>query len=126
VNLMRGAVWPTATLVLMVLSFGAGRMTRFRSLPEIVATLPGDESSFSRELDGRIRERFPVGTSEDKLLYYLESEQFAPEWRRRNDANSSSFIANGLICQKIAHVSRRADAAGILMDIRGAYESHCL
>jgi len=123
---MRGAIWPAATLVLMMFSFGAGRMTGFRSLPEIVATLPGDESEFSRELDGRIRERFPVGTSEDKLLYFLDSEQFTPEWRRRNDPNSSSFIANGLICQKIVRVRWRADAAGALTEISGAYESHCL
>ena len=30
-----------------------------RIMPEIVATLPGDESQFSRELDARLRERFP-------------------------------------------------------------------
>ena len=125
-DLIRGAMWPTATLVLMMLSFGVGRMSGFRSMPEIVATLPGDESEFSRELDGRIRERFPVGTSEDKLLYFLQSEHFAPDWRRRNDANSSSFIANRLICQKIVHVRWRADAAGVLTEIGGAYESHCL
>lgn len=125
-HLMHSAIWPVATLVLMMLSFAAGRMTGFRSLPEIVATLPGDELEFSRELDGRIRERFPVGTSEDKLLAYLDSEQFVPEWRRRDGANSSSFISNGLICQKVAHVRWRADPAGVLTEISGAYESHCL
>lgn len=81
-RLMRGAIWPVATLVLMMSSFAAGRMTGFRGLPEIVGTLPGDESEFSRELDSRIRERFPAGSSEDKLLTYLDKEQFAPEWRR--------------------------------------------
>ncbi len=123
---MRGAIWPAATLVLMMLSFGAGRVTGFRSLPDIVASLPGDESEFSRELDGRIRARFLIGMSEDKLLYFLQSEQFAPEWRRRNDANSSSFVANGLICQKIVHERWRADSAGALTEIGGAYGSHCL
>ena len=49
-----------------------------RSLPAIVATLPGDEAQFSRELDDRIRDRFPVGTSEDALLEFLVREDFAP------------------------------------------------
>jgi hypothetical protein len=30
-----------------------------RIMLEIVATLPGDESEFSRELDARLRQRFP-------------------------------------------------------------------
>jgi hypothetical protein len=101
-------------------------MTGFRNLPEIVATLPGDEAGFSHELDNRIRERFPVGTSEDKLIDTLASERFVPEWRRRNDANSSPFVADGLICKKIARVFWRADAVGVLTEAGGAYDSHCL
>ncbi len=123
---MRRAIWPTTTLILMMLSFAVSRMNGFRALPEIVETLPGDELTYSRQLDGRIRDRFPIGSSEDKLLYFLQSEQFAPDWRRRDDANSSSFTASGLICQRIAHVRWRADASGALTEIGGAYESHCL
>ena len=95
------------------------------SLPAIVGTLPGEEEGFSRELDDRIRERFPFGTSEDKLIAYLASEQFVPEWRRRNDANSSSFVLDKLV-SKIARVFWRADAASLLTEVGGAYESHCL
>ena len=74
---MHRAFWPAVTLTLMSASYGAGRMTdRFRPLPAIVATLPGEEAEFSRELDGRIRERFPIGTSEDKLIDFLASENF--------------------------------------------------
>ncbi len=48
-GVMRRAIWPAATLVLMIASFGVGRMAGgFRSLPDIAATLPGDESQFSR------------------------------------------------------------------------------
>ena len=69
---MHRLAWTAATLILMALSFGAGRMTLgVRTMPEIVATLPGDESQFSRELDARLRERFPIGTSQDKLIGYL-------------------------------------------------------
>ena len=81
--LMRRPIWLAATLILMSVAFGAGKVSnRVHALPAIVATLPGEEAEFSRELDHGIRERFPVGTSEDKLIEYLKSEQFLPEWRR--------------------------------------------
>ena len=96
-----------------------------RIMPEIVATLPGDESEFSRELDARLRERFPIGTSQDKLISYLVGANFAPDWPR-GDANASVFIFNGWLCARIAHVLWRADSAGTLTDVSGAYESHCL
>jgi hypothetical protein len=123
---MHRLAWAGATLLLMALSFAAGRMTLgARIMPEIVATLPGDESQFSRELDARLRERFPLGTSQDKLIGYLVGADFVPDWPQR-DGNASMFIFNGLLCDRIAHVLWRADAAGILTHVSGAYESHCL
>ena len=123
---MRWALWSTSALLLATVSVAAGRFSSFRPLPEIVATLPGDESDFSREFDGRVRERFPIGSSEDKLLVFLTNENFFPDWRRRDNANSSLFVQSGLICQKIARVFWRADAAGVLTDVRGTYESQCI
>jgi hypothetical protein len=124
---MRRVVWVAGTLILIALSFAAGRMTLgFRTVPEIIATLPNDESQLSRELDARIRERFPVGSSEDKLLAYLVSANFVPDWRRREEPNASMFVWNGLMCTRIAHVHWRADAGGILTDVRAVYESQCL
>ena len=67
---MRRAIWSASALLMAVVSFGAGRFSSFRPFPEIVATLPGYESEFSREFDGRIRERFPIGSSEDKLARF--------------------------------------------------------
>lgn len=123
---MHRVAWAAVTLILTALSFGAGRMTlSARIMPEIVATLPGDESQFSRELDARLRERFPIGTSQDKLIGYLVGANFVPDWPRR-DANASMFIFNGLLCDRIARVLWRADAAGTLTSVSGAYESHCL
>ena len=125
-ELMHRVAWAAATLIIAALSFGAGRMTLgVRIMPEIVATLPGDESQFSRELDARLRERFPVGTAQDKLIGYLVGANFVPDWPRR-DANASVFIFNGWLCARIVHVLWRADAAGNLTDVSGAYESHCL
>ena len=115
------------TLVVIAASLGAGKMGGgFRSLPEIAATLPSNESQFSRDLDNRIRERFPIGASEDKLIDYLASEGFAPEWRRRDAANAGAFVRSGLLCSKTLRIVWRADAAGVLTEVSGAYESHCL
>jgi hypothetical protein len=125
-ELMHRLIWAGATLVLMALSFAAGKMTLgARIMPEIVATLPNDESQFSRELDARLRERFPVGTAQDKLIGYLVGANFAPDWPR-GGANASVFIFNGWLCDRIARVLGRADSAGTLTDISGANESHCL
>lgn len=126
-DLMRRSVWGIATLALVAGSFTAGRVGGGRrAVPEIVATLPGDESGFSRGLDDRIRTRFPVGSSEDALVDYLVGEKFSPEWRRRDGANSSVFVADGLICTKTIHVLWRADAAGTLTDVHADYHSQCL
>ncbi len=111
----------------MIASFGAGKLAGgMRSLPEIAATLPGDESQFDHELDGRIRDRFPVGTSEDKLIDYLATENFKPEWRHRDGANAGAFVWNGLLCTKIVRVLWQADRAGSITEVSGGYQSHCL
>lgn len=123
---MRRLIWPALTLLLMCVAFEAGRVfAGFRLLPAIVATLPGEEHEFSRELDDRIRERFPVGTREDALVDTLASQGFAPEWRRRDSANSGAFVWNGLLCSKLARVVWRADAGGAITDVHAAYESQC-
>lgn len=96
-----------------------------RIMPEIVATLPGDESQFSHELDARLRERFPVGTAQDKLIGYLVGANFVPDWPQHG-ANASVFIFNGWLCARIVHVLWRADLAGNLTSVSGSYESHCL
>jgi hypothetical protein len=123
----RAWVWPLATVVLMFASFAIGRRTGgFHSFPAIAATLPGEESEFSRELDDRIRERFPIGASEDALIVYLDDQKFTPQWRRRDDVNASAFVWNGLLCKRTVRVFWRADAAGLLTEVGGSYQSDCL
>jgi len=124
---MRKSAWPILTLVLMAVSFAVGRKTGgFHPLPAIAATLPGVEADFSRELDARIRERFPIGTNEETLIAYLAGEGFVPQWRRRDEPNTSAFIRNGLLCTDIVRVFWRADATGVLTEVNGAYQSQCL
>ena len=95
----------------------------FHPLPEVAAALPGDESEFSREFDGRIRERFPIGSSEDKLIDFLTNEGFLPDRRRRDNPSTSLFVQSGLICKKIVRVVWEADATGALNEVRGSYET---
>jgi hypothetical protein len=124
---MRRVIWAAAILILVAISFGFGRLNgATHSLPAIVATIPGDEAGFNQEFNNRLRSRFPPGSSEDALIDYLKSENFAPEWRRRDAVNSSALILNGLICQKVIRAQWRADAAGALVEVTGAYQSHCL
>lgn len=124
---MRNAAWPILTLILMAASFAIGRKTgAFHPLPAIAATLPGVEADFSQELDLRIRERFPVGSSEENLVGYLSDEGFVPQWPHREDGNEGVFTRNGLLCTDVVRVFWRADATGVLTDVGGAYESRCM
>ena len=121
---MRRAIWPVLSIILASAAYGAGRLGGgIHALPAMVATLPGEEARFSREFDDRIRARFPTGSSEGALIDYLVSEKFAPD--RRDEANASALVLDGLLCQKVIRVNWRADAGGALTQVNGAYESHC-
>ncbi len=123
---MRRGLWTGFALLLLCLSFLAGRTIHGSpSLPAIVATLQGDEREFSREFDERIRERFAIGTSEDALVAYLMGAQFFPTWRRRDEPNVALFVWSGLLCTKTVRVNWRADSSGALTEVHGAYDSQC-
>jgi hypothetical protein len=78
-----------------------------------------------RGTDDRLRERFWIGTSEDNLIGSFSAD-FVPDWRRRDEANSSLFIWNGPPCRRIVHVLWQATQPGILAKVTGAYQTHCL
>ena len=116
-----------AVLGLMGASYALGRVTiGSNALPEIAATLPGDESEFNRELDERVRQRFPVGSDEESLLYYLRTQNFIPDWRKRDEPNAAYFIHPGIICEQAVRIIWSADASGKLTSIGGDYKSHCI
>jgi hypothetical protein len=76
---MRRAIWFVAIVALMGASFALGRgSVGLRSLTAVVATLPGEEVGFRKGFDGRIRHRFPVGTSEDALIGNSSVKGFCP------------------------------------------------
>jgi hypothetical protein len=109
-----------------LVAFYLGRMTAgSRQLPELAATLPGDESGFSRELDLRVQQRFPIGTSDGTLIAALSEQGFVPEWRERDHANSAVFVWRGLLCTKVVRVIWQADDRGALSKVGGDYQSRC-
>ena len=119
-------LWPSVAVVVVTLSFTAGRLTgSFRPLPTIAATLTGTETGFSSEIDERIRKLFPVGSEEARLIDYLAAEGFAPGWQRTGDAKAARFIRQGLLCDKSVRVVWRCDDKGTLADVGGSYASHC-
>jgi hypothetical protein len=123
----RRLVWPLLVILLMTASFFAGRIVAsFRHLPEIAATLPGDESQFGPELDVKVKERFPLGTADKDLIAELAQQGFTPEWRERDYANAASFVWTGVLCTKIVRVIWRADSAGALTQVDGSYQSQCV
>jgi hypothetical protein len=71
-------------------------------------------------------ERFPVGTSDEKLVAYLSEQGVKPEWRQRDYANVASFVWNGVYCTKVVRVIWRADAAGALTQVNGSYQTQCI
>jgi hypothetical protein len=106
--------------------FAAGRLNRdFRSLPAIATALAGNEPEFSAQIEARVRERFPVGTPEAKLITYLETEGFTPEWARTGEAKAAHFTRDGFLCAKLVRIVWRSDEHGALTDLGGSYASHC-
>ena len=97
----------------------------YRALPPIVATLTSTESDFGRELEERLRAKFPIGTTEEKLIDFLQTEGFSPDWRRRDELNASQFIRQGVLCNKSVRVLWRSDRDGTLADLIARYESIC-
>ena len=126
-RVLNTTLWLVAVLGLMAASFILGRVTiGSKMLPEIAATLPGEESQFPGELDRRFRDRFPIGSDEDKLLYFLRTQNFIPDWRRRDEPNAAYFLRRGLLCEQTIFVTWSAEPSGALRSVRADYKSHCL
>ena len=48
----------------------------FRRLPEIVASLPSEVTEAEPIFDARVKDRFPMGTSQDELKAELQEQGF--------------------------------------------------
>jgi hypothetical protein len=114
-------------LVIAITGFAIGRVSNgIHHLPALAATLPGDESEFNHEVDERIKELFPNGTNDKKLIAYLLAQGFTPDWREKDYANAASFIWTGVLCTKIVRVIWRANSEGALTRVNGSYQTQCV
>ena len=122
----RGVVLSSVAFLSVAGALTAGLLLRRAPpLPEIAATLEGDESQFSRRLTDRLRDKFPTGSSQTALLDFLEREGFSLEPRQEGDENSSVFVRAGALCRKTVRVRWRADFRGAIADINGEFEGKC-
>jgi hypothetical protein len=123
--LTRRLIWFAVAAGVAVLLSTLRMLQSYRPLPAIAATLTGNEADFTEEIDERIRELFPIGADEKRLIDYLKTEGFAPEWRQRDDVNAARFVRDGLLCQKTVRVLWRASATGVLTEVGASYFSRC-
>jgi len=117
--------WPILAILLGNVLFFVWWSGIFTPMPALLATLPGSWTDAEREFKARIDERFPIGSSEDKLIESLSGEGFRPDWPHRNDAASASFNRPGLLCNREARVLWRADQQGVLISVDGRYLVTC-
>jgi hypothetical protein len=124
---LKTRAWWAVALLVGIFGFAAGRMTsRIHPLPALAATLPGDESEFNHEIDERVHELFPPGTSDEKLIAFLSAQGFTPDWRTKDSANAATFVWTGLFCTKTVRVVWRADSNGALTERTGSYQTQCV
>uniref|UniRef100_UPI0035CA4EA2 hypothetical protein n=1 Tax=uncultured Sphingomonas sp. TaxID=158754 RepID=UPI0035CA4EA2 len=81
------------------------------------------------DFDRRLKSRFPLGSSEVAITTELRKEGFIrDDWTLSVAAEHEAIRQeNSWPCNQAAHVYWRADASGVLKNIRGLYrEEGCL
>jgi len=89
----------------------------------LTAGLHGTWAAVSEELDNRVKERFPLGSSEKEMALELRREGFSrQDWESSVDLEHEAMRdESNWVCKQSAHVFWRADAEGRLTSIRGQY-----
>lgn len=88
-------------------------------LPDLVAGLPSDVREGERAFDGRVKERFPMGTSEDAVKAELQKQGFdlLPAYDGVQDA---TFFRKRVPFTTLWSVRWKANS-GRLTDVWGVY-----
>ena len=97
------------------------------SPPEIGSGLPRNFREARPYFDQRVKERFPVGSDETRLLAELRRQHFAignPGDPSRY-SNSATYEASQIVCRLTWIVSWNAEE-GRIKDIAGIYLDACL
>lgn len=95
--------------------------------PDVPLTqgLQGNWDAIDRDFDGRVRKRFPIGSSESEMAGELQREGFIrDDWSfvtRQGAEAKASRREDRVMCRQAAYVYWRADRQGRLTSIRGTY-----
>ena len=120
-------------ILLVVVGCGVGAQLYFlyaHPLPAIAAGLPRFVHDAEKEFDRRIKERFPIGSSEKDLVIELNRQGFpAPIQcysvaRKPGDENcryTTFSRASAIFIEEAVRVVWRTDGEGKLSEIVGAY-----
>ncbi|MCW6528613.1 hypothetical protein NED98_00015 [Sphingomonas sp. MMSM20] len=101
--------------------------TTARPPSSLTKDLPGGWNDASSQFDARIRRRFPIGTSAQKLIDGLGAEGFQPTWFEAAGEYGAKRDEGSFVCKVAARVFWRLDQNGVVSAIRGTYhEEGCL
>ena len=97
------------------------------SPPEIGSSLPSDFQQARPDFDQRVKELFPVGSDETRLLAELHRQHFAISRAADTShySNSATYEAHQFVCDLLWTISWSADA-GRIKEIAGEYRNFCL
>jgi len=94
--------------------------------PPLAADLSTYTTIAQTQFEQKVRDTFPVGSSEDDLIRELSKQGFQPQWRRKDGDNVASAERGKLICRESWNVSWRSDQSGKITKIQGHSRLSCL
>jgi hypothetical protein len=96
--------------------------------PPLTAKLHGPWGEISKEFDRRVKMKFPVGSSESRMIFELGQENFTildkSSTQQEREATRDEY---NFVCDQAAYVYWRKDRQDRLTQVRGEYrEQGCL
>ena len=90
----------------------------FSRIPKLARDLPRDYASGEREFDRRVKQLFPIGSSEAGLIKHLRSNGFSI--RETKEGFCSASLVRGLVIKTLWSARWRAED-GQITEIWGVY-----
>lgn len=114
-------VWsaPLAAALAVTMAFSART-----PLPTIAQGLSGSYAEAGAEFDRRVRNAYPIGTSERAMMETLSKEGFS--LTTKGGFASARFERAGLFCRTLWIVYANADAKGRITVAEGNYGVNCI
>ena len=95
--------------------------------PALVASAgSGNVSAIEARFDRAVRERFPIGSLESKLILDLVAQGFKPGWGWGQDGQTAIYKGFPVVCANEYTVRWRADVTSRLTQISGDFRAICL